>query len=229
MSGDREPSGPNAEEARHVSAVEQTKSLICDLMKQFYDQGWCSGTGGGISIRVDPQTIVMAPSGVQKERMKETDLFVLSSNFKVACPPITAGLKLSECAPLFQAAYEVRGAGAVLHSHALSACLVTTLPSCATEWAITGFEMIKGIKGHRNTDVLTVPVIDNTEREAELTEKLRRVIELYPRTFAVLVRHHGVYIWGDSWQHAKTQAECYHYLFELTWQLHLGGQWPQRR
>ena len=23
-----------------------------------------------------------------------------------------------------------------------------------------------------------------------------------------------VYIWGRDWVHAKTQAECYHYLFE---------------
>ncbi|TYH92360.1 hypothetical protein ES332_A13G177000v1 [Gossypium tomentosum] len=51
-------------------------------------------------------------------------------------------------------------------------------------------------------------------------------IEVYPKTTAVLVRHHDIYVWGDSWISAKTQAECYHYLFDAAIKLHhLGLDW----
>ncbi|KAG4166666.1 hypothetical protein ERO13_A13G147033v2 [Gossypium hirsutum] len=51
-------------------------------------------------------------------------------------------------------------------------------------------------------------------------------IEVYPKTTAVLVRHHDIYVWGDSWISAKTQAECYHYLFDAAIKLHhLGIDW----
>ena len=66
---------------------------------------------------------------------------------------------------------------------------------------------------HGYYDQCTIPVIENTARECELTERLRAAIQAYPKANAVLVRRHGVYVWGDTWQQAKTQAECYQFLF----------------
>ncbi|KAG4385719.1 hypothetical protein GLYMA_12G153200v4 [Glycine max] len=65
-------------------------------------------------------------------------------------------------------------------------------------------EMIKGIKGHGYYDELVVPIIENTAYEYELTEALAKAIEAYTKTTAVLVRNHGIYVWGDSWISAKT-------------------------
>ncbi|KAL6775849.1 hypothetical protein ACKKBG_A18735 [Auxenochlorella protothecoides x Auxenochlorella symbiontica] len=201
-----------------MTTVEEAKHLICDLCGVMYAGGHVSGTGGGISIKAG-DALVMAPSGVQKERMRPEDMFVLDLKGNVTHTPEPRGPpykppKLSECAPLFQSAYDLAGAGAVLHSHSINALLATVLDPDSSEFRVTELEMIKGIEGHGFFDTLVVPIIENTARECELTERLQAAIRAYPRTRAVLVRRHGVYVWGRDWIQAKTQAECYEYLFE---------------
>lgn len=88
-------------------SVDDARELICELCRLFYNQGWVSGTGGGISVRAGDR-IVMAPSGVQKERMQPSDMFVLDAEGAVVetpapRPPPYKPPKLSECSPLFMA------------------------------------------------------------------------------------------------------------------------------
>lgn len=199
-----------------MATPDTPQRVIVELCRQFYGMGWCTGTGGGISVRQDGR-IYMAPSGVQKERIAEDDIFELDEQGQVIRAPL-GKLKLSECAPLFMNAYRLRDAGAVIHSHGIYALLATLIGEAdgepASAFECTEIEMIKGIAGHGYYDRLVVPIIENTARECDLADRMAAAIEAHPASTAVLVRRHGVYIWGRDWQHAKSQAECYHYLFE---------------
>lgn len=206
---------------------QSPRQLIVELCKHFYTQGWVSGTGGGISIRTGGR-VYMAPSGVQKERIKPEDLYVLDEAGAIQESPATAGLTPSACSPLFFNAFRLRDAGAVIHSHAIEAMLVTMLYGDAFE--CTQLEMIKGIAGHGYHDRLIVPIIENTAHECDLADSMAEAIKAYPKSHAVLVRRHGVYIWGKDWVQAKTHAECYHYLFDACVrmaQLGIGAQGEQ--
>lgn len=92
----------------------ETKKLICELCRQFFEAGWVTGTGGSISIRND-EKIFMTPSGVQKERIKPDEIFTVDINGDVLnTPEQKPGCrvpKLSDCAPLFLHAYVQRNAG----------------------------------------------------------------------------------------------------------------------
>ncbi len=77
--------------------------------------------------------------------------------------------------PPFLQAYELRGAGAVMHSHSLNAVMATMLDEHASEFKVTHLEMIKGIVGHGFYGNCIVPIIENTARECELTDRLRQV------------------------------------------------------
>ncbi|KOC66928.1 putative methylthioribulose-1-phosphate dehydratase, partial [Habropoda laboriosa] len=210
---------------------EHPRSLIPELCRQFYDLGWVTGTGGGISIKHGDK-IYIAPSGVQKERITSDDMFVqdISGN-DLEVPPKEKRLKKSQCTPLFMCAYTRRNAGAVIHTHSKFAVMVS-LHWPDKEFRVTHLEMIKGIKNqklgraYRYDEKLVVPIIENTPFEEDLKEELDRTITDYPETCAVLVRRHGIYVWGDTWQQAKTMAECYDYLFDIALQMKLSGLDP---
>lgn len=187
------------------------RGLIAELCREFYVLGWATGTGGGISIR-DAGRIFLAPSGVQKERITPRDVFELSADGEVVSGPADRNLRPSECTPLFMHAYRMRDAGAVLHSHGMAAMLASL--QGGSHFECVGLEMIKGLRGLGYRDRVRVPIIDNTPREADLADAMADAIRDNPGVDAVLVRRHGVYVWGKNWAEAKTQAECYHYLFE---------------
>jgi len=204
------------------------RALIVELCRLFYTQGWVSGTGGGISIR-DRKAgrVYLAPSGVQKERMREDDLFVLDEAGEVLETPANPALRQSACKPLFYNAFRMRDAGAVLHSHSQNALLATLTSEDA--FRCTHLEMMKGIRGVGYHDELVVPIIENTAHECDLEREMARAMAEYPQADAVLVRRHGVYVWGRDWVEAKTQAECYDYLFGAAVRMRELGLDPARK
>ncbi|XP_003736980.1 probable methylthioribulose-1-phosphate dehydratase [Galendromus occidentalis] len=205
---------------------EDPRELVASLCKDFYKLGWVTGTGGGVSVKKG-DSIFLAPSGVQKERIKTDEVFIVdfpTGAFRFE----PEGLKCTECYPLFMSAFRLRGAGAVIHSHSQNA-FMATLMYPGKEFVVTHMEMIKGLRNavdqraYRYDEKLVIPIIENTCFEKDLTESLTRAMSDYPAACAVLVRRHGLYVWGDTWQKAKTHAECLDYLFETACKMKAAG------
>ena len=183
----------------------------------FRSKNWVSGTGGGICGPADDGGLLLAPSGVHKERVRTDEFFTVDpADGRVLRTPDDPSLRPSECKAIFTMAARERGARSVVHSHALSAVLAGDLAADTDHVAIHDFEMLKGIRGVGNRDVHLLPVIRNTPHEAELTEQLSRVLAdpRFVDSFAVVVADHGAYIWGDDVWEAKRHTEVYHFLFE---------------
>ncbi len=214
---------------------EDYKTLICEISRHLYTLGWVSGTGGGISIK-DNEHVLIAPSGVEKEKINSSDIFTTDICGKIIEAPQNPMLKLSACTPLFLEIYKKRQAGAIIHSHSINAFLASKVAyklfncnsvdcvklknhlsecnnSAIAEIILKEIEMLKGIKGQGYFDTHYVPVIKNTAQEEDLAEALAAALDAYPEAYAVVVENHGVYVWGDSVTQAKTHAECYDYLF----------------
>uniref|UniRef100_A0A7S3V7F0 Class II aldolase/adducin N-terminal domain-containing protein n=1 Tax=Chaetoceros debilis TaxID=122233 RepID=A0A7S3V7F0_9STRA len=207
----------------HDDEAKVVRSLISQLSEKYYAKGWMPGTGGGMSIRIgsgtadDPFAVFSTPSGIQKEDMVGDDVFEQDIDQNVITPPITPGLKLSSMNNIWFVVYNLRpSTRCVIHTHSMYAQLATLLdPSEQSDiFQITHQEMIKGVGNHAYDSMLAIPIIDNQRSENLLAPDIEKVIQKYPKCNAVLVRRHGVYVWGDSWEEAKTRLESFDYLFE---------------
>jgi len=202
-------------------------NLIPELCRVFYNLGWVTGTGGGICIR-EGDVVYIAPSGVQKERIEPVHMFVLPYPRSLDDPTAAflrkpreqLKLKESACTPLFWNAFELRNAGSCIHTHSQNAVMATLLWP-GNEFQISHQEMIKGVriagtgKALSYLDTLVVPIIENTPHEEDLKDSMNDAMKKYPDAAAVLVRRHGIYVWGLDWEKAKAQTECLDYLFEI--------------
>ncbi|PRT54334.1 Methylthioribulose-1-phosphate dehydratase [Wickerhamiella sorbophila] len=211
--------------AQYVPEETDPAKIIVELCKLFYAQGWVTGTAGGMSIK-DGDLVYVAPSGVQKERMNPVDLFVYDTKSKtyVSKPEL---YKPSACTPLFMACYEQRRAGACIHTHSQNAVMASLL--WGREFRIANIEQVKAIPkvvepGNLSFfDTLVIPIIENTAHEEDLAPDLEKALLEYPMAPAVLVRRHGLYVWGANVWKAKIINEAIDYLLELAVKMRHAG------
>lgn len=229
-------------------------TLICELCRLFYNNNWVTGTGGGISIRdVDgnPNIVYIAPSGIQKERLHPDEMFVVELPGKILQTPNEDGArepnldlpkdylyKPLACTPLFLSCYNLRDAGACIHTHSQNAVMATLIFEDKVEFSMSHIEQIKALPqleynaktgkvekvgSMQFYDTMVLPIIENTPHEEDLTDSLQEAIEKYPGATAVLVRRHGIYVWGENVWKAKVYNEAIDYLLELAIKMHQNG------
>ncbi len=199
-----------------MSSTAEIREVLCGMLRSFHARGWASGTGGGICALEGPGRLLLAPTGVHKELVAAGDLFVIDPRSgAVLDVPSDPALEPSACASVFRSIVNRCHAGAVVHSHALSAVLAAD--TAGNRLSLRRFEMLKGIRGVSNRDEHHVPIIENTSDEADLVGQVDDTLtDRADVSFAILVRDHGAYIWGDDVWEAKRHAEVYHWLFEAS-------------
>ena len=84
--------------------------------------------------------------------------------------------------------------------------------------------MLKGLEGVQTHDtMIEVPVFRNSQDMAELSERIRDVLEPSSVTYSkrppvhgFLLAGHGLYTWGKSLAEARRHIEIFEFLFEVT-------------
>lgn len=203
------PSAPRRPNPQSLAAPD-----LCRVVAAIHARGWCLGTGGNFSVALhhDPVRLLMTRSGCDKRALTPEDLLVVGPD----------GLPLqgetgtpSAEAPLHAAVASLRSAGSILHTHSVWGTLLGRHHLAAGGFAISGFEMLKGLEGvDTHTSEAFVPVVANSQDMRALAREVERVLTERPRSHGFLIAGHGLYTWGASLEMAHRHVEIFEFLFD---------------
>ena len=169
---------------------------------RFAALGWMRGTSGNLSVVVDidPLRIAVTASGKDKGELTATDAVIVDATGRGVAP---GGPKPSAEAVFHARIIELTGARAVVHVHHPGAVIAADRFPAGVR--IEGLEMLKGIGRGAEDDVVTIPVIPNSQDMHELGDRLAKSYEA--ATPAVLIARHGLYVWGADLRQARHHTE----------------------
>ncbi|MEV4313149.1 methylthioribulose 1-phosphate dehydratase [Actinocrispum sp. NPDC049592] len=189
-------------------SVEDAGRQLAAESARYAAMGWMRGTSGNLSVTLQrfPLQLAVTASGLDKGELTAQDVVVVDGAGEAV-----GGGKASAEAGLHARIAAVAGAGAVVHVHALAPVLA------AERWPdgvpLSDLEMLKGFGRAAHDDVLTVPVVPNSQDMRELGDAFERGFRA--DTPALIVARHGIYVWGDDLRQARHRLECLEWLLRF--------------
>lgn len=196
---------------------EEMKKLAT-LVRVMNSLGHNPATSGNYSLRskTTPEIALVSESGIDKSKFTEDNFLPIYYNKReMHADYKNTGRKSSDETDIHLTIYQITKANCVLHSHMLDALLFADLFKGLPYATIEGLELLKGFKGIKTHDLkINIPVFDNTQDIALLAEQIKPAILAQENNYGLLLRGHGVYVWGDSVEEAKRHLEVFEYIFK---------------
>lgn len=196
---------------------EEMKKLA-SLVRTMNSLGHNPATSGNYSLRskTAPEMAFVSESGIDKSRFTEDNFIPLYIQSKAMHPEyLDSSRKSSDETDIHLSLYQITNANCVLHSHILDSLLFADLFVGKSFATIEGLELLKGFKGIKTHDLkINIPCFDNTQDIAALSEKIKPAILSQENNYGLLLRGHGIYVWGDSVEEAKRHLEVFEYIFK---------------
>jgi methylthioribulose-1-phosphate dehydratase len=193
-----------------MSRLQERWNELADIKDELAARDWFPGTSGNLSIKVSdtPLTFLVTASGKDKRKRTEEDFLLVDLCGK---PIEETHLKASAETGIHCEVYRLTDAGCCLHVHTVENNVISEL--YANEGAITfkGQELIKAFGIWEEDGEITIPIVENYADLDKLAKEVAKVIG--PDTKAVLIRNHGITLWGKNGFEAKKHLEALEFLF----------------
>ncbi|MDO9183820.1 MAG: methylthioribulose 1-phosphate dehydratase [Bacteriovorax sp.] len=203
----------------NISAIDQAEmQKLASLVRLLNTLGHNPATSGNYSLRslTSPEIALVSESAIDKSKFTENNFLPVYYQTRQMHPDyISSNRKSSDETDIHLSIYQITNANCVLHSHMLDALLFADLFKDESFATIEGLELLKGFKGIKTHDLkINIPCFENTQDIASLAELIKPAILGQKNNYGLLLRGHGIYVWGESVEEAKRHLEVFEYIFK---------------
>jgi methylthioribulose-1-phosphate dehydratase len=208
----------------NLEAIQQAFKTLQTVKETLSYKGWFPATSGNLSVRVKgPPTeqnqpiIAITTSGKDKSIHTPEDYNLVNMDGNLVYP---SKLKPSAETLVHTSIYQrLPNCQAVFHVHTIPNNLISELYADQGKVTFMNHEIIKAFDIWKEDASITIPIVENYSSIPKLAEEICKVIQ--PNVPGVLIRNHGIYVWGDSDFTAKRHLEAFEFLFEYQMNMYL--------
>lgn len=185
---------------------------LCQIAQTLAQRGWLPATSGNLSVTLGERggPFAITRSGADKQRLQASDLVVAGERGRLLISAVP-GQRPSAEANVHAGLYQRLACGAILHVHTVSNNLCSDLYFSAGAMTVTDHELLKALGHWEPQAVLNIPIVENWHDLEQLAEAV--VLAAQPDVPGVLVRNHGIYVWGEDADTALKHLEAFEFLF----------------
>ncbi|UJS27638.1 methylthioribulose 1-phosphate dehydratase [Macrococcoides canis] len=186
---------------------------ITEIKERLAALHYFPGTSGNLAIRNDAQSLYVTTSGIDKNITHEDSFVRVDYNGQ----PIDSLLKPSLETVLHLEIFNRTEAQVSLHVHSVENNVISEIYGDDQEVTFKNQELIKAFGLWQDNDVLTIPIIENPADVTQLAQLFAK--HIHQDYGAVLIRNHGLNVWGRSKDEALKLLEAAEFLFKYRLQL----------
>ncbi|QUP87463.1 methylthioribulose 1-phosphate dehydratase [Exiguobacterium sp. PFWT01] len=200
--------------------VQERWVELADIKDELAARDWFPGTSGNLAIRVsdDPLTFLVTASGRDKRKRTNEDFVLVDATGQLIGEQ--SGKPSAETL-LHVEIFNNTNATCSLHVHTVDNNVISELYAAQGHVTFTGQEIIKALGYWEETASVRIPIIEN---HADIPTLARAFApHVTSDAGAVLIRNHGITVWGETPAAAKRYLEAYEFLFSYSLKLRALG------